>query len=166
MGTVSYSTPSSWDPKQSTQLCQDLLMDWPLFWILNRWRKYFQFVIQTLYLYSTPLNHRWKIICRMVWLKLRGQGFPTKCHIHTIEDFLRVTVHSTRTLPLVDEQGLDVETNQATNIAFHSINYERQKHPYGTCISSWNETELGSMVTSEHGELPYTQGVDLYSLST
>ena len=72
---------------------------------------------------------------------------------------LRVTVHSTKTLPLVDEQGLDVETNQATNIAFHSVNYERQKHPYGICISSWNETDLGSMVTSEHGELPYTQGV-------
>ena len=76
MGTVSYSTPSSWDLKQSTQLYQDLLMDSPLFWILNRWPKYFQFLIQTLYLYSTPLNHRWKIICRMVWLKLRGQGFP------------------------------------------------------------------------------------------
>ena len=72
---------------------------------------------------------------------------------------LRVTVHSTKTLPLVDEQGLDAETNQATNIAFHSVNYERQKHPYGICISSWNETDLGSMVTSEHGELPYAQGV-------
>ena len=83
MGTVSYSTPSSWDLKQSTQRCQGLLMDSPLFWILNRWRKYFQFVIQTLYLYSTPLNYRWKIICRMVWLKLRGQGFPTKCHKST-----------------------------------------------------------------------------------
>ena len=96
-----------------------------------------------------------------------GARFSYKMsQIHTTKDLPRVTVHSTRTLPLVDEQGLDVETNQATNIAFHSINYERQKHPYGTCISSWNETELGSMVTSEHGELPYTQGVDLYSLST
>ena len=96
-----------------------------------------------------------------------GARFSYKMsQIHTSKDFLRVTVHSTRTLPLVDEQGLDVETNQATNIAFHSINYERQKHPYGTCISSWNETELGDMVTSEHGELPYTQGVDHYSLST
>ena len=59
----------------------------------------------------------------------------------------------------MDELGLDVETNQATNIAFHSVIYERQKHPYGSCISSWNETDLGSMVASEQGELPYTQGV-------
>ena len=73
--------------------------------------------------------------------------------------FSRVTVHSTKTLPLVDEEGFDVETNRATSIAFHSINYERQKHPYGICISSWNETDIGGIVTSEHGELPYTQGV-------
>ena len=73
--------------------------------------------------------------------------------------FSRVTVHSTKTLPLVDEEGFDVETNRATSIAFHSINYERQKQPYGICISSWNETDIGGIVTSEHGELPYTQGV-------
>ena len=63
----------------------------------------------------------------------------------------------------MDEEGLDVETNEATNIAFHSINYEKQKYPYGICISSWNETDLGSIVTSEHGELPYTQGVTFCS---
>ena len=72
-----------------------------------------------------------------------------------------MTIHSTQTFPLVDEHGFYVLTNQATNIAFHSIKYERQKHPYGTCITSWDETELGSVVASEHGELPYTQGVDL-----
>ena len=59
----------------------------------------------------------------------------------------------------MDEEGFDVETNRATSIAFHSINYERQKQPYGICISSWNETDIGGIVTSEHGELPYTQGV-------
>ena len=87
-----------------------------------------------------------------------GARCRNKIHVHLCFS-LRVTVHSTKTLPLVDEQGLDAETNQATNIAFHSVNYERQKHPYGICISSWNETDLGSMVTSEHGELPYAQGV-------
>ena len=99
--------------------------------------------------------------------KLQGQGeekngikIPQQIYIHSsFFSSLRVTVHSTKTLPLVDEQGLDVKTNEATNIAFHSVNYQRQKHPYGICISSWNETELGSMVSSEHGELPYTQGV-------
>ena len=92
--------------------------------------------------------------------KLQGQG-PEKiaAKFHARFSSFRVTVHSTMTLPLVDEQGLDVETNQATSIAYHSVNFEKQKHPYGICISSWNETDLGSMVTSEHGELPYTQGV-------
>ena len=89
----------------------------------------------------------------------QGRGDASINILQDYNFFSRVTVHSTKTLPLVDEEGFDVETNRATSIAFHSINYERQKQPYGICISSWNETDIGGIVTSEHGELPYTQGV-------
>jgi hypothetical protein len=83
-----------------------------------------------------------------------------------LPSLLRVVVHSSSTLPLVDEHGFDMQPNSATNIAFHLVNYIRQRSPYGTCITSWDDTGVADILTGEHGELPYTQGVrTLWSMS-
>ena len=89
----------------------------------------------------------------------------------------RVTVHNRGTFPLLDEHGLDIKPNTATNIAIERVSLaesrriypvqskkvviKREAAPYGSCMKDWSETGMNEELvkTTEGVRIPYAQGV-------
>ena len=113
-----------------------------------------------------------------------GINFSEALHIFPLVVFLskeyilnRVTVHNRGTFPLLDEHGLDIKPNTATNIAIERVSLagsrriypvqskkvviKREAAPYGTCMKDWSETGMNEELvkTTEGVRIPYAQGV-------
>ena len=88
----------------------------------------------------------------------------------------RVAVHSRSSPPLIDDNGLMVEPNTATDIAiervgmkqrfakiaikFEQVMIKRQPAPYGSCFNNWKETGMDEKAFQiQDFKIPYSQGV-------